>query len=182
MKRFLIKIILEIKLLFAKRNAGVEYLYNNLKDCLYTSISEIKFPNWLSLIGGNLQAIKKKDVAIIEDVLTYAKYVLYVEYKDKFKLHNAEIARIVNECEITQLNHLFHKTNKSIYKYRAGLLIDRLKKEDEENKEQKIKIATIAERIFTETGQSYDIENMSAFEVLTILESINNRKQNGVRR
>lgn len=159
-----------------KSTNKIEELYNLFKDkYIYTSLYDIPFTNWIDISNGNYDAIKKKPITLLEGIINYAIQILYNEKIKLFGLSKKEISTYRKITDISINRWRYVSTGKPIYNTRAN---NDQKKLNEEPK--KYTIGDYSKIFFDYTKKTYNLNKMSAFEGLTILDSIS--KSNEIRR
>lgn len=164
-----------------KRETSIDDLYAFYKPDLYTSIHDMPFTNWIDLANGNLNAIKRCDYTILDGILSYARTVIYEEKAKIFGVSKEEISFFKRIADININKWKYITTGKAMYQHKASTAQARLDKDQDTGD---LKLGDFSELIFKSTGKSYELNKMSAFEVLTIVNSIKNdnerrRKRNG---
>ncbi|NIV66652.1 MAG: hypothetical protein GWN40_11220 [Nitrosopumilaceae archaeon] len=130
------------------------------------------FANWIELADEDLNAVKKKDLYILDGILNYAKNKLYREKIKIFGLSENEISLYRTMTDIAINEWKYTSTNKPIYNSRAKR--DKAKIHDLNNR-KKYALGDYSKYIYNNTGKTYKLNEMSVFEVLTILNTINEK-------
>lgn len=172
LKKNIRQLLLNIKVRMCRVRTDAE-LYDVLKKNMYTSLHDMPFSNWLDMKKGNLSAMKRLDMFILDDMLMYNEYLLWCEEKDLFGLSKDEVLYHKQRAKITILENRFVNTGNFLHKDQADRVRAQMSSVDSKELND-YKLGDYAEFIFSNTKQTYNLAVMSAFEVLTIIKSVSN--------